>query len=378
VLVAPRRLDVAVDLAIPALVLAAALPRDAQRVQLTPTAAVLYGALLLPLLWRRRHPTPVFLVVAAVCLVQWVVDVHLAASVSLLVALHAVAAYDTRRRAWGAAGVVALGVVLAVVRWAPAGTRYVALLLLSGFAAAPFVAGMSARTRRAYLSALEERAEQLERDRDQHGRIAAAAERARIAGELHDVVAHHVSVMVTLADGARLTAPGDPATAARTMTQVSATGRQALGEMRRLLGVLGHDRGDAALSPQPGLEDIGAMVDGVRATGLEVTLVQSGSPVAVPAGAALVVYRVVQEALTNTLKHARSASGARVDLAYTARGVDVMVSDDGTAPIGVLTRGFGVAGMRERAAVYGGTLAAGPDPVGGWRVALHLDLGPPA
>lgn len=373
--VATRRLDVAVDVAVPALVLAAALPRDAQLSQLTPTTAVLYGALLVPLLWRRRHPTPVFLAVAAVCLLQLLVDVHLAASVALLVALYAVAAYDTRRRAWTAAAVVGLGVVLAVLRWAPAGTRYVAVLLLSGFAAAPFVAGLATRTRRAYLSALEERAEQLELERDQQGQIAAAAERTRIAGELHDVVAHHVSVMVTLADGARLTAPSDAATAAEAMTQVSATGRQALGELRRMLGVL--DRGDAELSPQPGIEDLGGLLDGVRATGLAVTLVRSGAPVPLPAGAALVVYRVVQEALTNTLKHARSASGARVELAYTASGVDVTVTDDGVPLVGSAPRGYGVAGMRERAAAYDGTLGAGPDVGGGWRVALHLDLGPP-
>lgn len=374
---ATRRLDVAVDLGVPALVLAAALPRDAQQGQLTTTAVVLYAAFVLPLPWRRRHPTPVFAASAAVCLLQLVLDVQLAASVALLVALHAVAAHDTRTRAWIAAGVTAVLVVLAVLRWAPPDARYVAVLLLSGVAAAPFVAGRAARTQRAYLWALEERAGRLERERDQQGQIAAAAERTRIAGELHDVVAHHVSVMVTLAEGARLTASRDAATAAQAMGQVSATGRLALGELRRMLGVL--DRGDAELSPQPGIDDIGGLLDGVRATGLPVAFVQSGTPTPLPAGAALVVYRVVQEALTNTLKHARSASGARVELAYAARQVDLTVTDDGAPPPAATSRGFGVVGMRERAAAYGGTLAAGPIAKGGWRVQLHLDLdGPPA
>lgn len=369
-----RRQSVAVDIALTAMVLAATLPRDAQRLGLTFAVVAVDVALALPLLWRRRWPTPVFAVIAVVCAVQWLIDLRVAGSLALLVGLYAVAAYDTRRRAWVAAAVVEVGIVLAVGRWAPEGGQYVALMLLNGSAAAPFVAGMAARTRSAYLAALEERADRLERERDQQGRIAAAAERARIASELHDVVAHHVSVMVTLADGAVLTAPRDTGTATAAMTQVATTGRLALTEMRRLLGVLHEDRPGTDRAPQPGLDELAQLVDGVRATGLPVTLVRSVPPVVLPVGAGLVVYRVVQEALTNTLKHARGVTGARVELCFGPAGLDVTVSDDGQPLVSAGGAGFGVAGMAERAAVYAGTVLAGPGPQGGWQVRLHLDL----
>lgn len=374
-----------VDLLITVVVLALTLPRDLMRTGFTPWSVVVDLALVLPLIFRRRAPFVVFGVIALVAFTQWATGFELTGALALLVALYAVAAYELRRLAWVAAGVTEVGIVLATLRWAPEGEELAALLLLNGSAAAPFVAGLAARTRRAYLASLEERAARLERERDQQGRIAAAAERARIASELHDVVAHHVSVMVALADGAALTAPRDTESAAAAMRQVSSTGRQALREMRRLLGVLHEDRPDAELAPQPGVADLDALLDGVRATGLPVTSVRTGAPVDISAGAGLVVYRVAQEALTNTLKHARDASGARLELHVGADGLDLDITDDGRSPAlahaagtGTTTSGvgFGVAGMTRRAEVYGGTLEAGPGPQGGWRVHLHLDPDP--
>jgi signal transduction histidine kinase len=239
-------------------------------------------------------------------------------------------------------------------------------------ATAAVVLGLNVRTRRAYLASVEERAAQLERERDQQGLLAAAAERARIAREMHDIVAHNLSVMIALADGAGYMAEQDPQRAAGAMGQVSETGRHALGEMRRLLGVLREDD-STALAPQPGLADLEPLLEQVRAAGLHATLETVGAPVALGAGAELTVYRLVQEALTNVLKHAGAHAHATVRLHYDATGVEVEVSDDGHGRARVAVgAGQGLNGMRERAAVYGGELEAGPAPGGGWRVRTRL------
>ena len=165
-----------------------------------------------------------------------------------------------------ACAMLELGIVLAVARWAePA--LLPSFVLLTGMATAAVVLGLNVRTRRAYLATLEERAEQLERERDQQGRLAAAAERARIAREMHDIVAHNLSVMIALADGAGYMSEQDPKRSAGAMEQVSRTGRHALGEMRRLLGVLRDDE-TTALAPQPGLADLDPLLEQVRAAGL--------------------------------------------------------------------------------------------------------------
>jgi signal transduction histidine kinase len=155
------------------------------------------------------------------------------------------------------------------------------------------------------------------------------------------------------------------------MAQVSRTGRHALAEMRRLLGVLRAD-GDAALAPQPGLADLDVLLEQVRAAGLPVTFETTGTPVALGSGAELTVYRLVQEALTNTLKHAGAGAQATVRLRYEGDGIDVEVTDDGRGPALVGADGQGLSGMRERAAVYGGAVEAGPQATGGWRVHARL------
>jgi signal transduction histidine kinase len=239
--------------------------------------------------------------------------------------------------------------------------------------------GLTVSTRRAYLAELEERARRLERERDQQAQLAAATERARLARELHDIVAHNLAVMIALADGAAFTATVAPERAADAMQQVSGTGRQALAEMRRLLGLLRDSQPPQApseLAPQPGLEDLDELVDQVRAAGVRVTLTRAGVAGAWGPGAGLAVYRIVQEALTNTLKHAGPQASAQVRLRYTAAGVDLEITDDGAGrpaqPAAATAGGHGLAGMTERAASYGGEVQAGPCRGTGWRVRARL------
>ncbi|WP_327004058.1 histidine kinase [Dactylosporangium sp. NBC_01737] len=293
-----------------------------------------------------------------------------------------------------------------------AGPQWTAVGFVTFGLAAAVLLGLVVRTRRAYLAELEDRARRLERDRDQRAEIAVAAERARIARDMHDIVAHHLSVMVTLADAATLTAGTSPDDAVAAMRHVSGTGRQALGEMRRVLGLLHTDPDPhPAPQPQPGLADLDALVAGVRAAGLRVEVTVEGVPGDLGAGAELAVYRITQEALTNVLKHAGVSSRSEVRLRYTGGRVELEVTDDGPgAPgsgggpdggrdggpdggwdggrdggwdggpgdVAVEGRGDGrgMTGMAARAAAYGGRFTAGPRPGGrGWSVRATLDGG---
>jgi signal transduction histidine kinase len=363
-----RRHPLAADAALAALVLVASAAALGSR-----GSAAAWGftvALPAPLVWRRRAPWAMFLLTAAIAFAQWVARVETVADLALVVALYTVAVHEPRRRILAAAGVVEVGVVLATVRWASEAPHY-PFLFLTAMAIAATALGLNVRTRRRYLASLEERAAQLERERDQQGRLAAAAERSRIAREMHDIVAHNLSVMVALADGAGFVARSDPERSAGAMEEVSRTGRHALGEMRRLLGVL-RDGDGADRAPQPGLGELDALLERVRAAGLPVVLETSGSPDGLGPGAGLTVYRVVQEALTNTLKHAGEDARATVRLRFDAGGVEVEVADDGRGAAPAAGAGQGLAGMRQRAAVHGGAVEAGPGRGGGWRVHARL------
>jgi signal transduction histidine kinase len=341
---------------------------DRQRV-----SVLLFSATLaLPLIWRRRHPMRVFLVLAAVAFAQWVVQVNVVADVALLIALYTVAANESRLKTIFAAAVLELGAILAAV--SDGGFRE--FIGLSALSVAAGVLGTSVRHRRALLASLEDRAARLELERDQQGLIAAAAERARIAREMHDIVAHNLTVMIALADGAVFASGRTPEKATSAMETVSATGRQALAEMRRLLGVLRDDE-SSTLVPQPGVPEIDQLVEQVRAAGLPVTLEVAGDGRALPAGAQLTVFRLVQESLTNCLKHAGASAVARVRLRYAPDGVDVEITDNGPGRARrAESGGRGLDGMRERAAVYAGTVEAGPRAGGGWTVHARLSLEP--
>jgi signal transduction histidine kinase len=194
---------------------------------------------------------------------------------------------------------------------------------------------------------------------------------------MHDVVAHNLSVMIALADGASYAAIADPQRANDAMVQVSATGRQALDEMRRLLGVLREDGDQPALQPQPGLADLDTLLSQVRLTRLRGSLVTEGPLRGLPPGLQLVVFRLVQEALTNTLKHASAAESVTVRVRLRASRLEVDVIDDGNPPRSVPPDGHGIAGMRERAAAYGGRVEVGPQSGVGWRVHASFDLAVP-
>jgi signal transduction histidine kinase len=325
--------------------------------------------LLVPLIWRRRHPEAVMAAVAAVALVQWTLRVTLVADLALLVAVFTVASECPRRSGVAAWAVLEVGVVMASVRWHFTGSWVRSLIGLSGLAAAALLAGAVVRSRRARVEELTQRAALLELERDQQAQIAAAAERTRIAREMHDVIAHSLAVIITMADGASAKMARDPERAAAAIDAVAEVGRQALGETRRLLGVLHDPAGAADLAPQPGLDRLGDLLTRVRETGLGATLEVVGEQFPIPPSAELAVYRIVQEATTNTLKHATSARQTHVVLRYDRPGLTVEVTDDGAPGAGLGGGGgHGIDGMRERVALYGGVLDAGPAPDGGWIV----------
>jgi signal transduction histidine kinase len=220
---------------------------------------------------------------------------------------------------------------------------------------------------------LRERAVQLEAEREQNARVAVAEERARIARELHDVVAHSVSVMVVQAQaGPRLLAQADAARDA--FGSIEHVGRGALVELRRLLGVLRTDDQQLATAPQPGLESLPLLIDRVRASGLPVNFSVEGEPVTLPLGIGLSAYRIVQEALTNTIKHAGPAT-SDVVVRYDTYVLEIRVADDGTGPVpGASDAGHGLIGMAERVGIYGGELTTGPRDGRGFQVCARLPI----
>ncbi|MEU3217168.1 sensor histidine kinase [Streptomyces sp. NPDC006971] len=341
---------------------------------------------------RRRAPEKMLLLAIAMGVAQVLTGVVPGpANFAMLVIVFTVATVGER---WASrlALVCSLGAAgLAQLRW-PAETGqtgwfqqvFVAIVMTVPFVLA-WVLGDSMRTRRAYFSQLEERAARLEREREAQSKVAVAAERARIARELHDVVAHNVSVMVVQADGAAYVMDAAPDQAKQALETISSTGRQALAEMRRLLGVL--RTGDAEESgeyvPQPDVGQIEDLVEQVRQTGLTVDFKIEGTPRPLPSGVELTAYRIVQEALTNTRKHGGPDAGASVRLVYFDDGLGLLVEDDGRGAAhemyedgGADGAGHGMIGMRERVGMVGGTLDAGPRPGGGFRISALLPLKP--
>jgi signal transduction histidine kinase len=289
-------------------------------------------------------------------------------------ALYTVAATCTFRWALAAAAVGLFGFGLVTFDGDLALRAEVsAMVTMAVFIGAITIFGVYLRTRRAYLHSLEERALQAEQERDTQVRMAMAEERARIARELHDVIAHNVSVMVVQADGAAYAIDTDVDRARSALETISATGRQALGEMRRLLGVLRESDDGGSYTPQPGIDQLDELVEQVRDAGLALEYAVEGEPKDLPQGLQLSVFRVVQEALTNTLKHAGPGARARVRLRYERDCVDIHVTDDGRGAAAAADgKGHGLAGMRERVALYGGTVRAEPAAGGGFEVAVRL------
>ncbi|MEZ3179375.1 sensor histidine kinase [Streptomyces pimonensis] len=339
---------------------------------------------------RRRMPERMLVLALAVGLGQLIADVAtLPADFALLVIVYTVAAVGAR---WASRLALTAGLCaapLAQLRWPNEDVGVATNLAITVLQTAPFalawVLGDSIRTRRAYFAQLEERAARLEKEREAQAKVAVAAERARIARELHDVVAHNVSVMVVQADGAAYVLDAAPDQAKKALETISSTGRQALAEMRRLLGVLrtGEHQEAGEYVPQPDVRQIADLVEQCRGSGLPVDFKVEGTPRPLPSGVELTAYRIVQEALTNTRKHGGPRVGASVRLVYFDDGLGLLVEDDGKgAPHelyeegGFDGQGHGLIGMRERVGMVGGTLDAGPRPGGGFRISALLPLKP--
>jgi signal transduction histidine kinase len=351
--------------------------------------------MVVPVAFRRRWPVAAAYLIAGGGLVQLLT--HSASEsfsmlvstcdITLAIALYTLVVYTDRRRYLAYAALLLAGTVTYVILWVPDGNTAAALLvgslLIYGFA---WVFGEFIGARRAYHAEVEARVKLLENERDQQARIAVAVERTRIARELHDVVAHAVSVIVVQADGAGYAIRGNPDLAEAAVRTISETGREALVELRQLLEVLRNDTDEREVgrSPQPGLSGLRELVDKVTAVGLPVALTVRGDLATLPAAVGLGIYRIVQESLTNSIKHAGPGAAAAVRVERVGGLVEVEVEDNGgrvpqlTAAVParqLVSGGNGLIGMRERAIVLGGTLVAGPAPHGGWQVRATFPVG---
>ena len=343
------------------------------------TGALLLVLSTLPVAWRRRSPLRVLAVVAVAAMAYEVAGFSSTLPFGLLVALYTVGAYCDRRQSRPAGGLVgaALVVVLLQARWEPSVLLVVANLAIFAMA---WLVGDNVQVNRTRVADLAERAGRAERERQAEALRAAGEERSRIARELHDIIAHSLSVMIVQAGGARRVLSREPGQAAEALASIEFTGRQAMTEMRRLLGVLRDDRHDHQVSfaPQPSLSSLPALVEHCAAAGLRVSIEVTGAERGLPPGVDLSAYRIVQEALTNVLRHAGTTT-ATVRVAYGDRGVELEIHDDGNGKAVEAAgegNGHGLAGMRERVQLFGGDLVAGPQPGGGFCVTARLPLEP--
>ncbi len=341
--------------------------------------AILVPITTLPVALRRYRPLAVLATTVGAETLLLLFATRVPAPVGVIVALYTVAsrcerAVSVRAGAWASLAIV-VGVI---VQYGSQSGKIVPELAVFAIA---WVIGDNIRTRRAYLAELEARAARLEREREERDQRAVAEERARIARELHDVIAHNVSVMVVQASAGEEVFDSDPGRARESLAAVASTGRAALAELRRLLGVIRAEddrEGAPSYLPQPGIEYLDELVRQVRETGLEVELSVLGQPRELPEAVGLCAYRIVQEALTNTLKHA-DASRARVSVRYVADAVELRVTDDGRGASAVNGEGggHGLIGMRERVALFGGELTVEPGDDRGYAVRARLPLEEP-
>ena len=338
---------------------------------------------IVPLAWRRRAPLPAFCVQVAAWVVTSAVSGHwgitLGTTVALLVGAYSTGAYSTRR-AWSAVVVMVTGGILPVlmILFLPSLARFRDTLSIYSdsqglIVIIAWLIGHSIRAQRRHVEGLIEHARRLEREQAAVARAAVVEERARIARELHDVVAHGVSVMVVQAEAARRLLRRRPEQAEEALRTVSATGTEALGELQHLLGILGsEDR--SALEPAPGLGDLNGLLERLQSSGVAVEMRLEGEARSLPRGLDLTAYRIIQEALTNVLKHA-GAARAEVRLRYSDDSLGIEVTDSGRAAARHSgSGGRGLVGMRERVAAYGGELETGPRAQGGFAVRARLPL----
>ena len=336
------------------------------------------------LYWRRRAPILVLAFVTAVVVTIYLREYGAFLSVLGLPALYAVAAHEEhRRRAWWALAISCAAFMFAAsvsLLDRPEGFAYATAVSMFGFLVAAIVAGVIVRNRVRIFADTERRAAQAEADRLAEAERAVIRERGRIAREMHDVVAHSMSVIAVQAAAGREIAHSNPDKAAEVFERIETVGREALAELRRMLGVL-RETGDeqTSLAPQPGIDEIAAAVEQSSAAGVPTKLVVDGEQRALAPGVELAAYRIVQEALTNVRKHAGGSASATVHIAYEPQEVMIEVIDDGRGAVSSLSRsggGHGLIGMRERVEIYGGELTSGPRPGGGFVVRAVLPVVP--
>ncbi|MEV5572019.1 sensor histidine kinase [Spirillospora sp. NPDC052269] len=345
--------------------------------------AVLVTAVTSMLVLRQRFPlTTLGIVLAGECLLAtWRYVPSIPDTVSFMVAVYSVAAHRALAHS-ALGGVVALVGFNGLLLTFPMQPTLLEFLTNNALLVGVWSLGRNLRMRRAYFTELENRAARLERARGSDARAARVEERSRIARELHDVVAHHVSVMTVQAGAARRIIDRDPGGAREAMSTIEEVGRTALSEMRRIVGVLRTDRDELAkgeLAPQPGLGDLGELLDHVRETGLSVQLWIEGEARTPSPGVDVAAFRLIQEALTNTLKHAGPQARAWVRLRYSAEDLTVEIEDDGRGTATIVADngdkpGHGLVGMYERVALYGGELRIGPRVGGGFGVRARFPL----
>jgi signal transduction histidine kinase len=350
-----------------------------------PFLFLLSCGLLLPLAWRRTRPEVAAGVVVLVCLIQWAAGAEpVAGQIAVPLVIYATAAYGP---SWASRTVLLLGLLGGVmlttreysgsaasgILGLTIGALYTVLIWM--LVLVSWTLGDLTRVRRLQLQALEDRTRRMEIEQQQERKLAAADERSHIAREMHDIVAHSLSVIITQADGARYAAAAKPELATEALATIAATGRDSLAEMRRLLGILRSDD-DSPTRPQPRLSDLDELLLGFRAAALQVSFEQHGTPRRqLPAGAELTAYRTIQEALTNVIKHAGPKATAALALTWQNRGLEIDIRDDGrgaAADPPVPGGGNGLPGMGERLALYDGSLSAGPQQGGGFRVSAFI------
>jgi len=359
-----KRLDVAIACALTAWMLVEVWAEDLQPVAVVAPLMVISG---LALAWRRSYPIPVALVLVTTMIFQAAAGMTLHSAVAPVVATFfvswSIGAYEERRRAVLGLTLLVCGVWLAMAVDTMLGTDHydgTDIPWIGALVLAPGLFGIAFGARTRSLREAQARAHELELER----REAIAAERGRIARELHDVVAHSVSVMTVQAGAAETMLGHDPERALEPLRAVQETGRQALVEMKRLVGMLRQGDDEIGLAPQPGLADLDRLAAQMRDAGMRVDVQVEGTPRPVPLGVDLSAYRVVQEALTNSLKHAGGAPAA-VTVRYGEHELDIEITDDGRGGGRESDGGHGLAGMRERVGIFGGTLDAGPREDGG-------------
>jgi signal transduction histidine kinase len=352
-------------------------PADAPGVRPTDVWAVLLSLLqTIPLAFRRRAPLPTFLLIVTGVCVYYAMGYEVTdGTLATFVGVYTVAAHENQRRS-----LFALGVLAAAMTWYwvfraepydPTTPIWIGILAVLSWSLGEYV-----KARRAYTTQVETLAQRLDQARELEARQAVWQERARLARELHDLIGHTVNLMVIQAGAGRRTVSSDPAVAERAFKTIESTGREALDELDRLLGVLRTEEDGPDLPPLPGLDQVQALADRFQDSGLAVEVSIEGQQVSLPRSLDQSAYRIIQEALTNALRHAGGAI-AHVVVRYRDHQLELEVADDGRQTPGPREQaggGRGLIGIRERVAMFGGDLDAGPRPGGGFVVRCRFPL----